>query len=179
MSVESGSPPPAKACIYIRVSKAREEMISPENQEHACRALADREGLKVVEVVSDLDATGRDFVKRKVGYIIRGIEDGHWDVVVMWKWSRFGRHMLDSMINLRAIKDAGGKARAATEDFDDDTTLGRFTRDQMLLLAQLESDQIGDVWREAHARRERAGLPHSGFPRFGLQLRRGDQAVLS
>jgi site-specific DNA recombinase len=142
-------------------------MISPENQEQACRDLANREGLEVVEVVSDLDATGRDFVKRKVGYIIKGVEDGEWDVVVMWKWSRFGRHMLDSMLNLRAIKDAGGKERAATEDFDDATTMGRFTRDQMLLLAQLESDRIGDVWKEAHARRERAGLPHSGLPRFG------------
>ena len=142
-------------------------MISPENQEHAARTLCDREGLAVVEVVHDLDLSGRDFAKRKVDYIIRGVEDGRWDVVVMWKWSRFGRNLMGSLINLQRVNDAGGKNRAATEDFDEATTMGRFTRDQLLLIAELQSNQIGDTWREAHARRHRLGLPHTSYPRFG------------
>lgn len=41
----------------------------------------------------------------------------------MWKWSRFGRNLLGSMIDLDRIRPAGGKARAATEDFDDETMM--------------------------------------------------------
>jgi site-specific DNA recombinase len=50
---------------YIRVSTAREEMISPELQhQHNVQAAA-REGLEIVGTISDLDLSGRDFAKRK------------------------------------------------------------------------------------------------------------------
>ena len=45
--------------------------------------------------------------------------------------------------------------------------MGRFTRDQMLMLAELESNRIGEVWTEVHDRLTRQGLPHSPGPRFG------------
>lgn len=45
----------------------------------------------------------------------------------------------------------------------------------MLLIAQLQSDQIGDTWKEAHARRRRNGLPHTSFPRFGYQYDRAER----
>ncbi|GAA4263918.1 recombinase family protein [Dactylosporangium darangshiense] len=155
---------------YIRVSKVGgrdDDLLSPELQRHAIDQLAAREGITIAEEFQDLDKSGRDFTKRSVAKIIQGIRDGKWKYVVLWKWSRWGRNMRESQIHLGLVEDAGGIVRAATEDFDPATTMGRFTRDQMLLIAQLQSDMIGDGWREVHAKRRRDKLPHGGGPRFG------------
>jgi site-specific DNA recombinase len=163
-----------RAVIYIRVSKEREEMISPETQEHECRKLCEREGYEIVEIVQDLDLSGRSFAKRQIERIIGGMEDDRWDVLVTWKWSRFGRNLTQCLINLERVKEARGWVRAATEDFDAETTMGKFTRDQLLLIAELQSNQIGDGWRDAHSRRRRNGLPHTGERRFGYNYDRHD-----
>ena len=63
--------------------------------------------------------------------------------------------------------------RAAEEDFDPKTTMGKFTRDQMLMIAEFWSNQISDGWKEAQARRRRNGQPHTGAPRFGYRYERG------
>lgn len=54
-----------RAKIYIRVSstRGRKELISPELQEIAARAKAEQESIHVVDVVFDLDQSGRDFAK--------------------------------------------------------------------------------------------------------------------
>lgn len=157
-----------RAVIYIRVSTEREEMQSPENQLFACEQYATRHGIAVIgEPVQDLDLTGRDFTKRQITAIIERIRRSEADVVLVWKWSRFGRNNLESQINIRELEQAGGRLIAVTEDFDTDTTHGKFSRDNMLLVADLQSGMIGDGWKDAHANRHRNKLPHTGQPRFG------------
>lgn len=159
-----------RAIVYIRVSTEREEMQSPENQLFACTEYAQRHGLKVVgEPVADLDLSGRSFAKRRITEIIERVRSKEADLVLVWKWSRFGRNNLESQINIRELEKAGGQLIAVTEDFDTTTTHGRFSRDNMLLVAELQSGIIGDVWRDVHANRHRNGLPHTGQPRFGYQ----------
>jgi site-specific DNA recombinase len=159
-----------RAIIYIRVSTEREEMQSPENQLFACAEYAKRHGLRIVgEPVEDLDLTGRSFAKRRITEIIERVRSGEADVVLVWKWSRFGRNNLESQINIRELEKAGGHLIAVTEDFDTTTTHGRFSRDNMLLVAELQSGIIGDTWKDVHANRHRNGLPHTGQPRFGYQ----------
>ena len=157
-----------RAIVYIRVSTEREEMQSPENQLFACTEYAQRHGLRIVgEPVQDLDLSGRSFGKRQVAEIIERVRAGEADMVLVWKWSRFGRNNLESQINIRELEKAGGQLIAVTEDFDTTTTHGRFSRDNMLLVAELQAGIIGDTWKDVHANRHRNGLPHTGQPRFG------------
>lgn len=159
-----------RAIIYIRVSTEREEMQSPENQLFACTEYVQRHGLRVIgEPVMDLDLSGRSFAKRQITEIIERIRSGEADLVLVWKWSRFGRNNLESQINIRELEKAGGRLIAVTEDFDTTTTHGRFSRDNMLLVAELQAGVIGDTWKDVHANRHRNGLPHTGQPRFGYQ----------
>ena len=82
--------------------------------------------------------------------------------------SRWGRTLRESLIYLAQVEDeAGGLVRAATEDLDPTTTIGRFSRSQMLLIAELQSDMISDGWKETQAKRRRDGLPHTAAPRWG------------
>lgn len=162
-----------RAVGYIRVSKVGsrgDDLISPELQKHSIQALADRDGLTVVYWIYDIDESGRSFTKRHVGDVCQGVRDKTWRYAILWKWSRWGRDLRESLIYLSYVEDeAGGLVRAATEDFDPTTSIGRFSRSQMLLIAQLQSDMISDGWKETHERRRRNGLPHTGRYRWGYQ----------
>ncbi|MER7701658.1 recombinase family protein [Kitasatospora sp. NPDC097605] len=154
--------------IYIRVSVAREEMISPELQEHQCRGLVDREGLMLVRApLMDLGKSGRGFSDRQIAEIIAMAERGEFEVLVLWVWSRFGRNTLESLKNLDRLTELGIEVRAAKEDFDGRTVIGRFAIRQMLNIAELFSDQLSETWKETIASRRRRGLPHANQGRFG------------
>ncbi|MFF2041921.1 recombinase family protein [Kitasatospora sp. NPDC058170] len=157
-----------RAVIYIRVSVAREEMISPELQEHQCRGLVDRERLMLVRApLMDLGKSGRRFSDRQIAEIIAMAERGEFEVLVLWVWSRFGRNTLESLQNLDRLTELGIEVRAAKEDFDGRTVIGRFAIRQMLNIAELFSDQLSETWKETIARRQRKGLPHGNQGRFG------------
>ena len=166
-----------RAYAYARVSKVGErgdDLISPELQRHSMDSWAVRNGVTIVDHIEDLDESGRDFEKRKVRDMIAGIEAGDADMVLLWKWSRWGRNLLQSRIYIAAVEAAGGQVRAAEEDFDPSTTMGKFTRDQMLMIAELQSNQISDGWKETQARRRRNGLPHTSAPRYGYRYVKGE-----
>lgn len=157
-----------RALGYIRVSKAREEMISPDLQLAAITDWCARNNTVLIDTITDLDATGRNFARKGVQDLLLRVEAGEADTVVVWKWSRFGRNVRDCLVNIDRLEIAGGRLVAATEDFDD-SPVGRFGRGQFLLMAQFESERIGEQWKEAHARRIRHGLPANGGPRYGYQ----------
>lgn len=145
-------------------------MQSPENQIFACEEYAAKRGFRIIgEPVQDLDLTGRSFAKRKIAAIIERVRQGEADVVLVWKWSRFGRNNYESQVNLRELEKAGGRLVAVTEDFDTTTYHGKFSRDNMLLIADLQSGIIASTWKDAHDNRHRNGLPHTGQARFGYQ----------
>jgi site-specific DNA recombinase len=164
---------------YRRVSKAREEMISPKMQGDANIAAVAREALTIVgptpdglivpggEPIEDLDETGRDFARRKIMWMIEQVRAGFADGVVVWQVSRWGRNLEESLRHVRLLHEAGGYLVSATEGVGQvDTPFGRFALAQMLLIAQLQSDQIAAGWRQVLDRRRRFGLPQTNDPRF-------------
>jgi DNA invertase Pin-like site-specific DNA recombinase len=151
---------------YIRVSTAREEMISPELQRTAINAWARRTGRRIIDWVEDLDESGRHF-KRKIMAAIARIEAGEAKEIAVWKYSRFGRTRTGIEINLARIEQVGGQLQSATEDVDTTTATGWFQRDVIFSVATFESKRAGEQWRETHDHRRAQGLPSAGRPRFG------------
>lgn len=162
---------PVPAIGYIRVSMAREEMISPELQEKAIRDWADRNNRRIIRIISDLDKSGRNF-KRRVQQAVQAVRDGDAREIVVWKFSRFGRQRLGWAVHLDLVESAGGDLISATEEVDAKTAAGRFTRGMLAEVAAFESDRASEQWKEAHAFRIAAGLPPTGGRRWGY-IRRG------
>lgn len=161
---------------YRRVSKGREEMISPEIQQHANESWASREGKVIVGVHEDLDNTGRDFAKRKIAEMIETIRRGEADGIVVYKVSRWGRNLTDSLINIRALEEAGGYIASSTENLGEiDTPHGRFSLNILLVIAELQSDQIRESWIDSQWQRISRGLPANGKPRFGYTYDKENQ----
>lgn len=153
---------------YIRVSTAREEMISPELQRIAIRDWAARNGRRMVGWLDkDTDASGRDFAKRQIAEGITLIETGHAQEIGVYRYSRWGRNALKSLANIQRVEAVGGRVVSVTEPFDATTAVGRYSRTNVLALDEMQSDLISEGWRDALAHRVGRGLPTSGGPRFG------------
>lgn len=156
-----------RALAYIRVSKEKEDGISPELQIAAIEKHCTEHGHTIVETIEDLDLSGRFWKRRQVERAVGMIERREADVLVVWKVSRVSRNRVDWNIAVDRIESIGGQVESATEPMDTTTSSGRFARGVLAELAAFESERIGEQWKEAHARRVRNGLPHSGTEQFG------------
>lgn len=167
MSMHRG--PRERAVIYKRQSTAREESISLELQETACRDYAKSHGYDIVAVEADPGISGRTFARPGVQAVMAMVERGEVDVILLWKWSRWSRNRLDWYVAADKAQQAGGRIESATEPIDTSTSIGRLSRGMMIEIAAFESERAGDQWREAHERRVRQGKPHHGKNRFGYR----------
>lgn len=158
-----------RAALYLRQSTHREESISLELQEAACRRHSEERGYSVVMVESDPGISGRTFNRPAVKRVMEAVEARQVDVVILWKWSRMSRSRRDWAIAADLVDVAGGRIESATEDIDVSTSHGRLARGMMVEFAAFESERIGDQWKEAHQRRVGMGLPANGKPRFGYR----------
>jgi DNA invertase Pin-like site-specific DNA recombinase len=156
-----------RAVIYKRQSSFKEESISLELQERACRDYAVGQGYEVVAVEEDPGISGRTWNRPGVQRVMEMVEAKQADVIVLWKWSRWSRSRLDWAVAADKVETFGGRIESATEQVDVSTSTGRLARGMLTEFAAFESERIGDTWKETHARRIRNGLPHHGLPRFG------------
>lgn len=167
-------PPPCACeatCGYVRVSAVmgREHLLSPQIQVDSIAAEAARKGRRVVRWMFDIDKDGRTFTKRKVAKVIEEMHAGQYRHVTLWKWSRWGRNLEESLVQLEKVRQAGGRVDSATEDYDQDKASGRLGRDIMLRFEQYQDEVIGENWKNAHNQRREIGKPHSGRARFGYK----------
>lgn len=172
LPVPAGTPVSSLAVGSIRVSKGRDQMISPEIQWDSVTGYCRSHHLALCRVYLDMHKSGRTFEKRAVAEIVQGVKDHQFSSVVLWKWSRWGRNVTWSGVYLHSVEQAGGSVRSSTEDLDPRTAVGRFTRTQLLAIAEFESDVKSEGWKETHEHRRKDGLPHSGAPRFGYTYTR-------
>ncbi|UEJ82680.1 recombinase family protein [Brachybacterium halotolerans subsp. kimchii] len=161
-----------RAVVYMRQSTYREESISLELQESACRQYAHAQGYEVVAVEADPGISGRTFDRPAVRRVMTMVEDRQADVIILWKWSRLSRSRKDWAVAADTVEQAGGAIESATEAIDTSTSTGRLARGVMVEFAAFESERIGDGWREAHARRLAEGRPANGKARFGYRYDR-------
>lgn len=169
LPIPPGTPVDKLAAGSLRVSKGRDEMRSPELQWDDIAGLCKKKGLVLYRVFLDMHKTGREFEKRAVKQIAAEVKANLYKNVVLWKWSRWGRNVRWSTVYLAIVEDAGGQVFSADADIDPKTAIGKFTRTQLLAIAELESDLKSEDWKATHANRRGRGLPHTSSPRFGYR----------
>lgn len=173
---------PPRMIGMIRVSKEREDMVSPELQwtaiqDHCTRRayqLLDLQALGLADqpFIVGLDESGSRRNSQWWAKLDRGvelIEQGHADGIIVWRFSRTARQRLKWAVAIDRVEVAGGVLESATEPLDTTTPSGRLARGMLAEMAAYEAEVIGSTWKEAHARRTRQGLPANGKPRFGYR----------
>jgi site-specific DNA recombinase len=151
----------------VRVSalmgRGGDDFHSPTIQVGAMRRLT--AGLQVVDVIEDdIDQTGRTFEREGLSRIRQLAEAGAVDAMVVYNVARFGRNTLEGLQFLNWLAERGIRIMSATEHIDTSTPSGRWMLTNMLAVAEMRSDEIGDEWSRTIARRATAGKPHGRAP---------------
>jgi len=143
--------------IYTRVSdedgRSGPSFGSPEEQEATCRAWAEREAVEVDEVAYDGNVSGATKVDdRELGRLVRKVENGESEGVVVRYIDRYARDMIEGALTLTRIVAAGGRLAAPDSGFDS-ANLNSDTR--MVFNIQLA---IAEAQRERNNENRRQGI---------------------
>lgn len=167
---------PLRMLGVVRVSTQRDDMISPELQEHKIITYCESHGHRL-EPAPDgrpflygIDESGsrkKSSWWAKLDHAVELVESGAYDGIVVWKINRAARNRLKWNVTIDRIETAGGVLESATEDFDVTTSAGRFARGVTAEMNAFQAEVIGEGWIETHQARVRAGKPHTGRRRWG------------
>jgi DNA invertase Pin-like site-specific DNA recombinase len=166
---------------YVRVSRVAgrsgDSFQSPDAQEDAIRAHCKARRLRVVDVVHELDASGGTMRRPKLQALIRRIEAGELDGIVVARLDRFARTLLGGVGALEEIHAAGGFVQTVEGGIDTSTSggaMGELQLNLLLTLAQWERTTRAEGFEVAKQRAVSRGVHISGTVPVGyLRPRRG------
>jgi DNA invertase Pin-like site-specific DNA recombinase len=150
-----------RVVMYIRVSalmgRGGDDFHSPSLQLEAMRATVKYSRMREVAVIEDIDQSGRSFARAGIDRIKAMAESGQLDAVAVYRVNRLGRNVLESLQFLTWLSERGVTILSASEHIDTSTPAGRMMLTNMLAVAEMQSDEIGENWAATIARRARMG----------------------
>lgn len=147
-----------RAGLYVRVSttEAAREGYSIGEQEKRLRSYCDAKGWNVHRVYIDGGFSGKDMDRPALQDMLKDLDEGRFDVVLVYKLDRLSRSQRDTM---ELIEDVflphGIDFVSMTEDLNTSTPVGMAMIGLLAVFAQMERSVIAErmaVGREARAR---------------------------
>lgn len=159
---------------YIRVSRigdrGGDSFQAPRQQREQIEGWARAYGHEIAEIVTELDVSGGRAVKdRELERLVRLVEAGEADGIIVARLDRFARSLLHGLAAIERIEKAGGTFVAVQDGFDLSTPAGRFTMRTMLAMAEFELDRIRLTFRASKEDAVRRGLTVSSVAAFGYR----------
>jgi site-specific DNA recombinase len=102
--------------------------------------------------------------------LLRAIEAGELDCVVVYKVDRLSRSLLDFTRMLSVFEKHKVSFVAVTQQFNTSTSLGRLTLNILLSFAQFERELIGERTRDKMSAARRKGKWVGGYPMLGYDV---------
>lgn len=168
---------PQRVVLYVRVSalmgRGGEDFHSPELQTGMMRRQT--AGMREVEVIEDIDQSGRTFSREGIEKIRKLAQAGAIDAVAVYNVSRLGRNVLESLQFLAWLAERGVTILSATEQINTSTPSGKWLLTNMLAIAEMRSDEIAAGWSQVIGKRAENGRHHGRVPTGYL---RGDDGRL-
>jgi site-specific DNA recombinase len=161
-----------RAAIYIRISRARRELLDVHRQEPPCRAFCASQGWKVAEVYVD---DNRSAYKRNVHRdaferLLTDVRAGRIDAIVTWQADRLLRTVEDASAIISVAKQYGTIIANVGGTIDLSTAGGRKTFHELAVAAEYESDLKSERLKLKHAELAAEGKWEGGMRNFGYDL---------
>ncbi|MGQ9556905.1 MAG: recombinase family protein [Desulfurispora sp.] len=159
-----------RACTYIRVSREREDGISPEQQKEKAELQARLMGLDLLRIYQDIDISGRS--DRRPGFqeMISDIKAGLYDICMVYKLDRFCRNVKDFHHYVEVLESHDCSLVSISQNIDTSTPVGRLLRNILADFAQFESEMIAERVRDNKLAAARRGRWNGGHIPYGYEL---------
>ncbi len=133
-----------RAAIYTRVSTEDQakEGFSLAAQMEKLRSYCKARDWEVVKEYVDDGYSGRNI--KRPGYSKMLDEMEEWDLLLVLKMDRIHRNSKNFMLMMEFLNEKGKEFVSMNESFDTSNAMGRFVMNILQLVAQLESEQIGE-----------------------------------
>jgi site-specific DNA recombinase len=171
------APSRLRCAIYTRKSTEEgldQEFNSLDAQREAAEAFIRsqrREGwVALPEFYDDGGFTGANMDRPALGRLLKDVEAGALDCVVVYKVDRLSRSLLDFTRMLSIFEEHNVSFVAVTQQFNTSTSLGRLTLNILLSFAQFERELIGERTRDKMSAARRKGKWVGGCPVLGYDV---------
>jgi site-specific DNA recombinase len=122
------------------------------------------------EFYDDGGFTGANMDRPALGRLLKDVEAGELDCVVVYKVDRLSRSLLDFTRMLSIFEEHKVSFVAVTQQFNTSTSLGRLTLNILLSFAQFERELIGERTRDKMSAARRKGKWVGGCPVLGYDV---------
>ena len=115
---------PLRAAIYARFSTDMQRDASIDDQVRACREVAARHGVEVVEVYTDRATSGASLMRPGIQSLIRHAPGGQFDLVIAHALDRLSRNQADIAGLYQPMQFAGVRIETVTEGLIEEMHIG-------------------------------------------------------
>lgn len=151
-----------RVALYVRVSSQEQvEGYSIGEQTDRLKKYAEAMGWEIYKIYVDPGYSGGNIDRPGLNEMIKDVEDGKIDTVVVYKLDRLSRSQFDTLYLIEKIFLANNTDFVSmTENFSTNTPLGRAMIGFLAVFAQLEKDKINErtlMGKEARAKEGKWG----------------------
>ncbi|MEI9930520.1 MAG: recombinase family protein, partial [Rhizomicrobium sp.] len=168
---------PLRCAIYTRKSTEEgleQDFNSLDAQREACGAYVlsqKAEGWQALkDKYDDGGFSGGTLERPALKRLLKSIEDGSVDVVVVYKIDRLSRSLMDFTRLVEVFDRKGVTFVSVTQSFNTTTSMGRLTLNVLLSFAQFEREVTGERIRDKFAASKKKGLWMGGNPPLGYDV---------
>jgi site-specific DNA recombinase len=158
-----------KVAAYIRVSTHEqvEEGYSIPAQRNKLEAYALSQGWEIVQFYVDEGISAKDMDRPELQRMLKGVKEGIFDCVLVYKLDRLTRSVLDLYQLLDTFDKHNCKFKSATEIYDTTTAIGRLFITLVSALAQWERENLGERVSFGMQQKAKEGKWTVSTPPFG------------
>jgi len=162
---------PKTAWLYVRESTGEQlSGHSPETQERLCRELAAQEGLRVTRTVVEAGSARSARTRKGLQAVLKGMRRGEFDVLLIWKYSRLHRNLMNQLQMFALAKAHNIRILAAADPRDEGDKLSKMSIYITGLFNEMESDTIREQSMAGTRARVMKGMPLVGnAPLYGYR----------
>jgi DNA invertase Pin-like site-specific DNA recombinase len=166
-----------RCAIYTRKSSEEgleQEFNSLDAQREACEAYVTSQksegwiGLR--EHYDDGGFSGGTLERPALQRLLKDIEEGKVDVVVVYKIDRLSRSLMDFAKLVEVFDRRSVTFVSVTQSFNTTTSMGRLTLNVLLSFAQFEREVTGERIRDKFAASKKKGMWMGGYPPLGYDI---------
>lgn len=158
-----------KVAVYIRVStdEQAQEGYSIPAQRNRLEAYALSQGWEIAQYYVDEGISAKDLNRPELKRLLKGVEAGLFDCVLVYRLDRLTRSVLDLYKLLNQFEKHNVKFKSATEVYDTTTAIGRLFITLVAALAQWERENLGERVRMGMQQKAREGKWTVSTPPIG------------